>query len=141
MTIFFMFLIISLFNILGCAGLPNKCDIATFLGIAHRNNWGIARSYQWSNYGTLWRLFRKKLLRSLCSLRKKMLSRMQRRSHGYPQTWNHSYQFTGTYLFFKTTYKPKFEFSHSQCGNWGCSLPPTFSLYVNFPFNVKTIFK
>lgn len=79
----------------GCSSLPYQRDATTIFGVTHRDHRGIARSNQWSDDGTLWCLLRKELLFPLRSLWEEMLSWMQGRPYGHPQTWNNAYQLAG----------------------------------------------
>lgn len=55
----------------GRTSVSHERNTSTILRATHRNHWRITRPDQWSNYGTLRRLFGKKLLFTLRPLRKK----------------------------------------------------------------------
>lgn len=80
----------------GRASLPNQRDPATFPGAAHRDHGRTAGPDQRPNDGTLRRLLREELLRPVCTLREKVLPRVQGRAHGHPEARNHAHQFPGT---------------------------------------------
>lgn len=79
----------------GRAGLSDQRNTATIPGIAYRDHWRTTGPDQRSDHGTLRCLLGEELLLAVRPLREEVLSRVQGRAHGYPQTRNCAHQFPG----------------------------------------------
>ena len=83
----------------GRASFSNERDASTFPRVAHRNHRGTARPDERPNNGKMQRMLGKELLCRVRSLRKEMLSRVQRGAHKDTQKEHLYHQFTGRYTY------------------------------------------